>query len=54
MLTTGIMIDAREAERIGLVTRVIPDQQLMSTNRELAMTLAKGPALSIKLMKKKG
>ncbi|MGA3086611.1 MAG: enoyl-CoA hydratase-related protein [Thermodesulfobacteriota bacterium] len=52
MLTTGIMIDAREAERIGLVTRVVPSEALMTTVYELAMKLAKGPALSVKLMKK--
>jgi len=52
MLTTGIMIDAKEAERIGLVTKVVPAEELMSTVNELAMKLAKGPALSIKLMKK--
>jgi len=52
MLTTGIMIDAGEAERIGLVTRVVPDEELMATTRDIALKLAKGPALSIKLMKK--
>jgi 2-(1,2-epoxy-1,2-dihydrophenyl)acetyl-CoA isomerase len=52
MLTTGIMIDAREAERIGLVTRVVPPETLMTSTYELAARLAKGPALPIKLMKK--
>ena len=52
MLTTGIMIDAQEAERIGLVTRVVPAEELMPEVNKLAMKLAKGPALSIKLMKK--
>ena len=52
MLTTGVMIDAREAERIGLVTRVVSDEDLMAATRDIALKLAKGPALSIKLMKK--
>jgi 2-(1,2-epoxy-1,2-dihydrophenyl)acetyl-CoA isomerase len=52
MLTTGIMIDAREAERIGLVTRVVPAEALMTEVKALALKLAKGAALSIKLMKK--
>jgi len=52
MLTTGIMIDAQEAERIGLVTRVVPSEELLNNAYELAGKLAKGPALAIKLMKK--
>jgi 2-(1,2-epoxy-1,2-dihydrophenyl)acetyl-CoA isomerase len=52
MLTTGIMIDAREAERIGLVTRVVPQDDLLPTTYDLAKKLAQGPALPIKLMKK--
>jgi 2-(1,2-epoxy-1,2-dihydrophenyl)acetyl-CoA isomerase len=52
MLTTGIMIDANEAERIGLVTKVVPAEELMTEVNELAVKLANGAALSIKLMKK--
>jgi enoyl-CoA hydratase/carnithine racemase len=52
MLTTGVMIDGREAERIGLVTRVVSPEDLMPTTYDLARKLARGPALSIKLMKK--
>ena len=52
MLSTGIMIDAREAEQIGLVTRVVPPEALMPTVYELAAKMAKGPALSIKFMKR--
>jgi len=52
MLSTGIMVDAREAERLGLVTRVVPDADLMAATLALANRLARGPALSIKLTKK--
>ncbi|MEW6187753.1 MAG: enoyl-CoA hydratase-related protein [Thermodesulfobacteriota bacterium] len=52
MLTTGIMIDAREAERIGLVTRVVSAEALMPEVFALAQKIATGPALSIKFMKK--
>ena len=41
------MIDAKEAERIGLVTTVVPDEDLESATRELAEKLVKGPPLAI-------
>ena len=46
------MINANVAERIGLVTRVVPAHELMPTVNELAAKLAKGPGLSIKFIKK--
>ncbi len=52
MLTTGDMISAQEAERIGLVTRVVPPDELMPTVKELATKMAKGAGLSIKFTKK--
>lgn len=36
ILLTGREVDAREAERIGLVSRVVPDDQLLDTALELA------------------
>jgi len=52
MIWTGDMVDAREAERIGLVTMVVPHDELESATRELAEKLAKGPPLAIKRAKK--
>jgi len=52
LLATGEMIDAREAERIGLVTRVVPPQELMPAAREMATRLANGPSVAIKLTKR--
>jgi enoyl-CoA hydratase len=39
MVLTGRMIDAAEADRIGLVSRVVPHDELMSTAMEVAETI---------------
>lgn len=52
MLATGEMIDAHEAARIGLVTKVVPPDELMSTVGELAAKFARGAGLAIKFTKK--
>lgn len=46
------MVDAHEAERIGLVNRVVPADRLMDEARELARTLAAKPRLSVQLAKR--
>lgn len=51
LLLTGRMIDANEADRIGLVSRVVPADRLENVTRELAMTLAKGSPLAISMTK---
>jgi enoyl-CoA hydratase len=44
LLTTGAMIDAAEAFRIGLVNRVVPAEQLLPESESLLRTiLANGP-----------
>jgi enoyl-CoA hydratase/carnithine racemase len=51
MILTGRMIDAEEARGIGLVSRVVPQTQLMDAARETAGTiLSKGP-LAVRLAK---
>ena len=48
LLMTGDFIDAHEAERIGLINKVVPHDDLMETVMDLARRLASGPALAIR------
>src|SRR5882724_1891900 len=50
-LMTGDIITAAEAERIGLINRVVPQDKLLSTAMELATRLAKGPTKAIRWTK---
>jgi 2-(1,2-epoxy-1,2-dihydrophenyl)acetyl-CoA isomerase len=49
---TGDLIDAREALRIGIVNRVVPDAELMAQTRALAEKIAAGPQLSVRFIKR--
>ncbi len=46
-LMTGDRLDAAEAERLGLVNFVVPDDELMARALEIADRLATGPSLAI-------
>lgn len=46
------MVPADEAERIGLVNRVVPHDELMPAAREWAARLARKPALPLRLAKR--
>ncbi len=51
-LLTCDFLDGREAERIGLVSKAVPADQLMSTAMEVAHKLAAGPQPAIRWTKR--
>ena len=52
LMYTGKIIDAAEALRIGLVSEVVPAEQLAERATALAREIADGPSLAIELMKR--
>jgi 2-(1,2-epoxy-1,2-dihydrophenyl)acetyl-CoA isomerase len=51
LMLTGRLVDAVEADRIGLVTRVVPAEQLADATRETAVALAKLSPLAMGMIK---
>ena len=52
LMYTAELIDAAEAQRIGLVSRVVPPDDLMKIARELAAKIVQQAPLSVELTKK--
>ena len=51
MFYTGEMIDAREAERLGLLNHVVAPERLTAETRALAERLAQAPPLAVRAVK---
>jgi enoyl-CoA hydratase/carnithine racemase len=51
LMFTAERVDAARCERIGLVNRVVPDDQLHAEAFALAKSLAEGPTLALRYMK---
>jgi enoyl-CoA hydratase/carnithine racemase len=51
LVFSGDIIDAQEMLRIGLVSKVVPDAELMPTAREVAKKLTRGAPLAVQMAK---
>ncbi|UCF59397.1 MAG: enoyl-CoA hydratase/isomerase family protein [Candidatus Bathyarchaeota archaeon] len=51
LIFTGKMIDAKTAERLGLINMVVPPEKLKSAVEELAKVIMSKPPIAIKLAK---
>ena len=52
LILLGLPFDARRAAELGLVTRVVPDQELLATATETAQKLAEKPAVAMQACKR--
>ena len=51
LLFTGTVVDADEAIAIGLVSRMVPHDELLATSMELAHRIAANPPLAVQQLK---
>ena len=52
MFYSGALITAKEAERLGVVNRIVPGENLLDEAKTMAATFAAGPPISIRAIKK--
>jgi len=51
LMMTGDLVEAKEAERIGMINRVVPSEKLHQVTTQLAQKLANGPPVALALIK---
>jgi len=51
LIFTGRIIDAKEAEAIGLVNKVVKEEELLDRSKEMALVLAQKSPLILKVAK---
>lgn len=51
MLFTGDFMEAEEAYRLGFLNKLVPEEELENTTREMARKIASGPPIAIRLSK---
>ena len=51
LMMTGDNFDAAQAQEMGFLNKVVPEEEVMKVARELADRIAKGPFIAIKLIK---
>src|SRR6267378_2333583 len=52
LILLGLTFDAKHAEELGLVTRIVPDQKLLATATETAQKLAEKPPAALQACKR--
>jgi 2-(1,2-epoxy-1,2-dihydrophenyl)acetyl-CoA isomerase len=52
LILLGEVLDAEQAFHFGLVTRVVPEDELDKSTQELAARLAEGPPVALRLAKR--
>lgn len=51
LMVTGDSFDAAEAQKMGLLNKVVPEKEVMKVARGLANRIASGPSIAIELIK---
>jgi len=51
LMLSGDTFDAAEAQQMGILNKVVPEEEVMKVARELADRIAKGPSIAIDLIK---
>ena len=52
LMFTGKLIDAAEAESLGILSRVVPHNELLKVTHELAASIAQQPPIALELTKR--